>query len=76
MAVDQGNTIARRACGCIVVIAANEIMHRKDVQRNFGEAIAEGCTIERVSTDYIRNTPWRCADHDPKRQPKQMDRFG
>ncbi len=60
--IDQMAYIAKKECGCIVLAVMDVPAHAKDTAREIGKAIRQGYSVERVTSDYVRNN-WDCAEH-------------
>lgn len=60
--------ISRKPCGCLAWAAVDTPANAKSIARAMASAVRFGIAVERVTTEDVRTMPWRCAEHDPKRQ--------
>jgi len=61
--------IGRKPCGCIRFAMVDNPEHKREVAKEIAHAIRDGLAIERVTTEYVRETAWTCAAHKVTKAP-------
>ena len=65
MATDTGSMsyVATKACGCVSLAAVDVPKVMKEAAKDIARCIRLGDTVNRMTSEQVRRTPWKCAEH-------------
>ena len=65
--------VGRAECGCVVAITVNMLDHKRDVAKTVAEWVRDGLSIEGMTIEAVRSSPFGCKCGDrPKEPPKDQ----
>jgi len=55
--------IAKKPCGCVTMAIVDNPDHKNEVAREISQAVRQGETVERVTSESVRTMVWDCSKH-------------
>ena len=64
--------ISRLPCGCITMACVDKLEHKRETAKEVARAIRLGETIDRVTSEYVRDTDWLCPKHRREKTSREV----
>ena len=68
--------VGLKKCGCLAMAVVDSPEHKQETAREVSKAIRDGLDVQRLSTQTVREMPWKCAQHQTAKGDANQTEMG